>query len=52
MAGAAEPERSRRGDLAVAAFWLIALTHFTCCIAHSGPIFHMVAHAMDQGVPA
>jgi predicted MFS family arabinose efflux permease len=31
-------------------FWLIALTHFTCCIAHSGPIFHMVTHAMDQGV--
>ena len=32
-------------------FWLIALTHFTCCVAHSGPIFHMVTHAMDQGVP-
>ena len=32
-------------------FWLIALTHFTCCIAHSGPIFHMVTHAIDQGVP-
>jgi predicted MFS family arabinose efflux permease len=31
-------------------FWLIALTHFACCIAHSGPIFHMVTHAMDQGV--
>ncbi len=33
-------------------FWLIALTHFTCCIAHSGPIFHMVTHAIDQGIPA
>jgi len=33
-------------------FWLIALTHFTCCVAHSGPIFHMVTHAMDQGVPS
>jgi predicted MFS family arabinose efflux permease len=33
-------------------FWLIALTHFTCCIAHSGPIFHMVTHAIDQGVPS
>ncbi len=32
-------------------FWLIALTHFTCCIAHAGPIFHMVTHAIDQGVP-
>src|SRR6266704_873405 len=28
----------------------IALTHFACCAAHSGPIFHMVTHAMDQGV--
>jgi predicted MFS family arabinose efflux permease len=33
-------------------FWLLALTHFACCIAHSGPIFHMVTHAMDQGVPS
>ena len=32
-------------------FWLIAVTHFACCVAHSGPIFHMVTHAMDQGVP-
>ena len=31
-------------------FWTIALTHFACCAAHSGPIFHMVAHATDQGV--
>ena len=34
------------------AFWAIALTHFACCAAHSGPIFHMVTHAMEQGVPA
>ena len=26
-------------------FWLIALTHFTCCVAHSGPIFHMTVVA-------
>src|SRR5262245_19149812 len=32
-------------------FWLIVLTHFTCCVAHSGPIFHMVTHAIDQGIP-
>jgi MFS family permease len=32
-------------------FWAIALTHFACCAAHSGPIFHMVSHAIDQGVP-
>lgn len=31
-------------------FWTIALTHFACCAAHSGPIFHMVAYAMDRGV--
>ena len=33
-------------------FWAIALTHFACCAAHSGPIFHMVTHAIDRGVPA
>jgi MFS family permease len=32
-------------------FWAIALTHFGCCAAHSGPIFHLVTHAIDQGVP-
>ena len=32
------------------AFWAIALTHFCCCAAHSGPLFHLVSHAMDQGV--
>jgi MFS family permease len=31
--------------------WAIALTHFACCAAHSGPIFHMVSHALDQGIP-
>jgi MFS family permease len=33
-----------------APFWVIALTHFCCCAAHSGPLFHLVSHAMDQGV--
>lgn len=33
-------------------FWAIGLTHFACCAAHSGPIFHMVTHAIDQGVSA
>jgi MFS family permease len=32
-------------------FWLIALTHFFCCAAHSGPIFHMASFAMDMGIP-
>jgi len=31
-------------------FWAIAVTHLACCTAHSGPIFHMVSNAMDQGV--
>jgi MFS family permease len=33
------------------AFAAIALAHFTCCAAHSGPIFHMVTYAIDCGVP-
>jgi len=40
------------GILAAPQFWAIALTHFACCAAHSGPIFHMVTHATDQGVAA
>jgi MFS family permease len=31
-------------------FVAIALTFFACCATHSGPIFHMVAHAIDHGV--
>ncbi len=31
-------------------FWAIAITHFACCAAHSGPIFHLVTHAIDRGV--
>ena len=33
-------------------FAALAFTHFACCAAHSGPIFHMVTHAIDRGVPA
>src|SRR5713101_6121665 len=33
-------------------FAAIALSHFACCAAHSGPIFHMVTLAIDRGVPA
>src|SRR5262249_38601515 len=46
-----EPEFDARDVLHSPAFWLIALAHFACCAAHSGPIFHMVTHAIDQGVP-
>ncbi|MBV9555041.1 MAG: MFS transporter [Alphaproteobacteria bacterium] len=31
-------------------FAAIAGTHFACCVAHSGPIFHMVTEAIDCGV--
>jgi predicted MFS family arabinose efflux permease len=49
---AAGPEYSRGQVLKTPQFWAIALTHFACCAAHSGPIFHMVTHATDQGVAA
>jgi MFS family permease len=32
------------------AFVALALTHFACCAAHSGPIFHMVTYAMGCGI--
>jgi MFS family permease len=32
-------------------FAAIAGTYFACCAAHSGPIFHMVTHAIDHGMP-
>jgi len=31
-------------------FAAIALTHFACCAAHSGPIFHMVTYATICGL--
>ena len=31
-------------------FAVIALTHFACCAAHSGPIFHMARYAIACGV--
>src|SRR5207245_3640908 len=43
---------STREVLRTPQFWAIALTHFACCAAHAGPIFHMVTHAIDQGVAA
>jgi MFS family permease len=54
MGGAARVGReySTREILTTPQFWAIALTHFACCAAHSGPIFHMVTHATDQGIGA
>src|SRR5204863_159760 len=48
----AQRDYATREVLAAPQFWAIALTHFACCAAHSGPIFHMVTHATDQGVAA
>lgn len=35
--------------LATPVFWRIAVVHFLCCAAHSGPIFHMVSAVIDTG---
>jgi MFS family permease len=32
-------------------FAAIALTHFACCAAHSGPLFHMISYAAFCGLP-
>jgi predicted MFS family arabinose efflux permease len=45
------PGYSAAAVLRAPQFWAIAITHFACCTAHSGPIFHMVTNAMEQGVP-
>src|ERR687891_691020 len=52
MGGAERAGRdyATREVVATPQFWAIALTHFACCAAHSGPIFHMVTHAIDRGV--
>ena len=44
------PPQMKEPPWATWPFWAIALTHFCCCAAHSGPLFHLVSHAMDQGV--
>jgi MFS family permease len=46
------PEMTAAQALRTPQFAAIALTHFFCCAAHSGPIFHMVSNAMDHGVTA
>jgi len=51
-ATAGEPGLTLGQALRTPQFVAIALTHFACCAAHSGPIFHMVANALDHGVPA
>src|ERR1700752_1695671 len=51
-AGAGGVEYTMGKVLRTPQFAAIALTHFACCAAHSGPIFHMVTNAMDHGIPA
>ena len=49
-AAAAQHEFTVSQALRTPQFAAIALTHTACCIAHSGPIFHMVTEAIDCGV--
>jgi len=56
---ASDPKVVSRGTTLSAAeafrspqFAVLALTFFSCCAAHSGPIFHMVSYAVSCGVPA
>jgi MFS family permease len=52
MAAAPTREFTAAEALRTPQFAAIALTHFACCAAHSGPIFHMVTNAIDHGVSA
>jgi MFS family permease len=51
-AGADGPELTVAQALRTPQFAALAFTYFACCAAHSGPIFHIVTHALDHGVPA
>jgi MFS family permease len=51
-ARAAAPGLSVAETLRTPQFAALALAHFACCAAHSGPIFHMVSFAMGCGIPA
>ena len=46
------PRMSAGEALRTPQFAALALAHFACCAAHSGPIFHMVAFAIGCGLPA
>jgi MFS family permease len=45
-----ERPMTARQALATPQFAVIALTHFACCAAHSGPLFHMVSYATFCGL--
>lgn len=48
--GVAEHEWTVARALRTPQFITLALAHFACCAAHSGPIFHMVSYAVICGV--
>lgn len=50
MAVTPEVEWSVGQALRTPQFITLALAHFACCAAHSGPIFHMVSYAMICGI--
>jgi len=47
---APEAGMTMAGALRSPQFWILGLTFFACCAAHSGPIFHMVSYAIVCGV--
>jgi MFS family permease len=49
-ADSAEREWTAAQALRTPQFITLALAHFACCAAHSGPIFHMVSYAMICGI--
>jgi len=49
-ADAPEIEWTAAQALRTPQFITLALAHFACCAAHSGPIFHMVSYAMVCGI--
>jgi MFS family permease len=51
-AAASGPDLTVGQALRTPQFAAIALTYFACCATHAGPIFHMVTHVIDQGIPA
>jgi MFS family permease len=46
----AAPPMTAAQAFRTSAFVALALTHFACCAAHSGPIFHMVTYAIGCGI--
>jgi len=46
----ATPPMTAAQAFGTSAFAALALTHFACCAAHSGPIFHMVTYAIGCGI--